>query len=214
VSAVDPEQGAPVSDEGLRELLAAATPTPWVHAHEGLQGGEVIRHGDVRVARVYKNNWPTYVPDCENAALIVAAVNALPDLLDRLAAVEAERDHWHEEALRAFAGTPSHSLAKWAVDEAMHDEIAATARAESAEAARDTALREKADVEARMGAVASKVKREADEQWTAHSEASDMYDLDAANHHGGVAEILDETYAALRAALAIPTATGDETSDP
>lgn len=80
---------APADIEALAVLLEAATPGPWEHAHEGLQGGEVIRGGDIRVARVYKSNWPDYRPDCENAALIAAAVNALPALL---AEVKASRE--------------------------------------------------------------------------------------------------------------------------
>lgn len=51
----------------MRERADAATPAPWEHGHEGLQGGEVIRGREHRVARVYKANWPTYAPDCENA---------------------------------------------------------------------------------------------------------------------------------------------------
>ena len=47
--------------EDLKKLLAAATPGPWTHASDKLAAGNIK------------------APD--NAALIVAAVNALPELL-------------------------------------------------------------------------------------------------------------------------------------
>lgn len=48
-----------------------ASPGPWSHSHEGLQGGEVIRSADdLRVTRVYQTGWPDYLPACENAAHI------------------------------------------------------------------------------------------------------------------------------------------------
>ena len=50
--------------EDLKKLLAAATPGPWTHASDKLAAGNIK------------------APD--NAALIVAAVNALPELLARL----------------------------------------------------------------------------------------------------------------------------------
>jgi hypothetical protein len=69
------------------EVAREASADPWTHVHEGLQGGEVIRAGAVRVARVYANTWSNgYVPDCENAAHI-----ARHDPARVLAEVEAKR---------------------------------------------------------------------------------------------------------------------------
>jgi hypothetical protein len=50
--------------EDLKKLLAAATPGPWTHASDKLAAGNIK------------------APD--NAALIVAAINAMPELLARL----------------------------------------------------------------------------------------------------------------------------------
>ena len=50
--------------EDLKKLLAAATPGPWTHASDKLAAGNIK------------------APD--NAALIVAAINALPELLAKL----------------------------------------------------------------------------------------------------------------------------------
>jgi hypothetical protein len=50
--------------EDLKKLLAAATPGPWTHASDKLAAGNIK------------------APD--NAGLIVAAINALPELLAKL----------------------------------------------------------------------------------------------------------------------------------
>lgn len=55
--------------EDLKKLLAAATPGPWAHASDKLAAGNIK------------------APD--NAALIVAAVNALPELLERVKRYES-----------------------------------------------------------------------------------------------------------------------------
>lgn len=74
----------------LRAVADVATPGPWEHNHEGLQGGEVIRAAAGRVARVYANTWPQHLPDCENAAFIAAFdPPTVLALLDRLEAAEA-----------------------------------------------------------------------------------------------------------------------------
>lgn len=78
--------------------------------------------------------------------------------------------------------------------------VDAIARAESAEAAH-------AELVAGIEGLATKVKTEADEQWTAHSEAADMRDTDTANRHGDVAEILDEVHSDIRHLLAALGAT-------
>lgn len=56
--------------EDLKKLLAAATPGPWTHASDKLAAGNIK------------------APD--NAALIVAAVNALPELLAEVRRLEAD----------------------------------------------------------------------------------------------------------------------------
>jgi len=58
--------------EDLKKLLAAATPGPWTHASDKLAAGNIK------------------APD--NAALICAAVNALPELLAERDRLSAERD--------------------------------------------------------------------------------------------------------------------------
>jgi cell division protein ZapA (FtsZ GTPase activity inhibitor) len=60
-----------VMNDELEKLLAAATPGPWTHASDKLAAGNIK------------------APD--NAALIVAAVNALPELL-------AENERLREES--------------------------------------------------------------------------------------------------------------------
>jgi len=75
----------------LRRLLAAATPGPW---HEGYWDGQHhVGNGEVPVT----GDLPR-VPDKKqsgaNAALIVAAVNALPGLLTALAELRSEAEQW------------------------------------------------------------------------------------------------------------------------
>jgi hypothetical protein len=76
----------------MRERASAATAGPWTHGHEGLQGGEVIRGADVRVARVYKNGWPEYLPDCENAEHIASWHPGVAFLVANM--LEAVADAW------------------------------------------------------------------------------------------------------------------------
>jgi hypothetical protein len=85
----------------LRALLAKATPVPW---HElgmpyyqyWITGSPAPKHGQIiknRIAVLDSYEWPNAEMPPErrtaNAALIVAAVNALPALLDRLEQAEA-----------------------------------------------------------------------------------------------------------------------------
>jgi hypothetical protein len=83
----------------LRRLLAEATPGRWYHliddyGVEGLQGTMFLTHevNDSQDALAGGLSWP-------NAALIVAAVNALPALLDELDAAEA-RESRLRDAIR------------------------------------------------------------------------------------------------------------------
>ena len=89
----------------LRELCDAATPGPWAEQHwKGAPDG-----------CVYAGNEWIANASIENAALIAAARTALPALLDRLEAVERERDEakaacrsWataHDEAIIADRDT-------------------------------------------------------------------------------------------------------------
>jgi hypothetical protein len=82
----------PISDADmalLRELAAKATPRPWSpdvyyivgQVPKGRPGGEVIG--------VFRPTAHIRTPDKANAELAVAAVNALPGLLVRLALAEA-----------------------------------------------------------------------------------------------------------------------------
>lgn len=85
---------APISVERLRELLAKATPGPWrSHKATVLMGAPTAGGFDI-------SNCPR---PYENAALIAAAINALPALLHQLAERDAEverlrfdADHWAE----------------------------------------------------------------------------------------------------------------------
>jgi hypothetical protein len=68
----------------MRERARGASEGPWRHEHVGLQGGEQINNGAVRVARVYANedDWRA----CENAAHVAswhpAVALAVADWLD------------------------------------------------------------------------------------------------------------------------------------
>lgn len=81
----------------LRKLLAESSPQPWrafespdadtfILSARGLRGDDVIAG-------------PTYAR--KNVALIVGAINSLPDLLDALARVTAERDELERRIHRA-----------------------------------------------------------------------------------------------------------------
>ena len=79
--------------EKLRALLASATPGPW---HVGTEGMRIAKMDDyagtsVRV-NLSKGRDPRAEDSSLDAALIVAAVNALPALLDVCEAAEACRD--------------------------------------------------------------------------------------------------------------------------
>lgn len=82
-----------IDTEKLRALLAAATPGPWragtvetwnVYADPN---GDVMAPGLGRVVAQMNRHYP----HSNDAALIAAAVNALPELLDALEAAEAKR---------------------------------------------------------------------------------------------------------------------------
>lgn len=71
----------------LRRLLAEATPGPW-RTEVGGQVWSWVRPNGRRF--VATTRYRTHPEDAPNAALIVAAVNALPGLLDRIEELEAE----------------------------------------------------------------------------------------------------------------------------
>lgn len=105
------------TDATLRELLAKATAQPWSACKDGACTCGQIWCADYPVATVERGEWGDSFPAIRltdddkaeaylkmrvygsvhddtataNAALIVAAVNALPDLLDRLTTAERER---------------------------------------------------------------------------------------------------------------------------
>lgn len=88
----------PITNE-LRKLLAAATPTPWAVSH-GDESWEVVQTKpdgtpDFRARRTAFDDGSAggeYGPSCNvlTRDLIVAAVNALPSLLDELDALRAD----------------------------------------------------------------------------------------------------------------------------
>lgn len=77
----------------LRALLAAATPGPWTEDDGSLYGpndgavAHIARHASMHTVMATGEDWSH-----ADAALIAAAVNALPALLDELEALRAERD--------------------------------------------------------------------------------------------------------------------------
>lgn len=96
------------AEEALRELLAKATPGPW--RQEFYRDGELLPDGTGGLDDYETPGSNVYVIDQSSdegycltefdagrpadAALIVAAVNALPGLLERLERVEALADEW------------------------------------------------------------------------------------------------------------------------
>lgn len=114
-----PAQAAEVTPGGvvarLRRLLAAATPGPWA---EGFTG-RVVTEG----SRPVLGRAVTVVFDTQahqgDLALIAAAVNALPALLDAVEAAAAYRaaEREHEAALKRYHdpdNTPGQDHAAWA----------------------------------------------------------------------------------------------------
>jgi hypothetical protein len=102
----------------LNALAAAATVAPWeVQTHWDVQNGDqgddrfedfesaapfsLIRCPGASIEDTIAEVWGTEHDDVANAALIVALVNAWPEidnLLARLATAEAERDEWRAMA--------------------------------------------------------------------------------------------------------------------
>ncbi len=88
---------APTDIEAMRALLAAATPGPWLDdadpPDDVVIWGRVPDQGSMLVANVCATRvglvGVALDVDARNARLIVAAVNALPTLLDELAAARA-----------------------------------------------------------------------------------------------------------------------------
>jgi hypothetical protein len=81
----------------LRELLAKATPRPWASTENDFYiSGDMDADNSSAIVAVELER-----PD---AALIVAAVNALPSLLDALGALRAERDAMRETLQRVVIG--------------------------------------------------------------------------------------------------------------
>lgn len=106
----------PALVDGLREMLAKATPGPWafnadnVHAHDGwiaVRPDEYLAASD--------KAWPW------NAGLIVGMHSALPDLLDELEALRASR----ETQRAANAAELLRKMEKTAAAESRADSLAA-----------------------------------------------------------------------------------------
>lgn len=98
---------APIDLDALEALIAAATERPWECSREPVpyHGSEEDRLWDLGPRGSGEDGFATLSSDAgANARLIVAAVNALPALLARLRAAEAERDVLRKvaEAARAF----------------------------------------------------------------------------------------------------------------
>lgn len=85
----------------LREKLAKATPGPWEarEAPDGyFQDMNIIRPDGLAVACAVMNGDITRTETWDNASLIVAAINALPTILDTLESQRREIE-WMREAL-------------------------------------------------------------------------------------------------------------------
>ena len=83
----------------LRRLLAAATPGPWTQHKDYVCAPEATEH-DWNVAHFPYNR--------EDAEFVVAAVNALPGLLDELDALQANNDELSEDLVNAVAFMGQH----------------------------------------------------------------------------------------------------------
>jgi len=91
--------------ERLRELLAKATPGPW--AVDGPPHNQIVWSGpDDRVCFMTHSDGADVERDKATAALIVEAVNALPDLLATIESLRAELAEVLKEsiALRCLLG--------------------------------------------------------------------------------------------------------------
>jgi len=135
----------------LRELLAQATPGPWTL--DTLQESTVTRGslyavtspGWRELATVYGNETPELEEQgAANGPLIVAAVNALPALLDRLETAERERLSEQRRADDNFASyervKAKYSAAESALS-ASRAEVAARAQGNAQDAVLIRALR-------------------------------------------------------------------------
>ena len=104
-----------MTTDDLRALLAKATPGPWdADGWTGTVRGAGVQQftgeHDAVWAKDESGEWtlicPTGLRDepqsNENAQLIVAAVNALPGLLDRLEAAERDAERYRLARSRAF----------------------------------------------------------------------------------------------------------------
>lgn len=78
--------------KNLRDLMRAATPGPWVL--EGKELSKLVSNGEVWVEAVVAHNYQ----ESNDAALIVAAVNALPGLLDEVERLRADLKETTERA--------------------------------------------------------------------------------------------------------------------
>lgn len=99
--------------DGLAELLAAATPGPW-EAVQGASGGWWIEQPNT--ATIADIDCDYSGAPAEDAALIAAMRNALPDLLAHLAAVTAERDEARAAVGGLLAAVESMRVAYYSTD--------------------------------------------------------------------------------------------------
>jgi len=89
----------------LRELLAKATPGPWEgHGlpYRGMDDPVITSQGGMYICQLtYDQQSITQEHDVDaDAALIVAAINALPELLNEVEMLRAERDRMREALAR------------------------------------------------------------------------------------------------------------------
>jgi hypothetical protein len=79
-----------VDIEALRALIEKATPGEWWEASNEVLRTEPRRGAHELIAQAQRGGWSGELNGAANAALIAAAVNALPALLDEVAQLRAE----------------------------------------------------------------------------------------------------------------------------
>jgi hypothetical protein len=109
--------------ERLRGLLAKASDLPWeVYVPEDGTGAACVKRVTDDADGSRRTDWPAVcncntLPNADNAALIVEAVNNLPALLTRLEALQAqpvgERSPELVEVIREWLASIDHTVSDW-----------------------------------------------------------------------------------------------------
>lgn len=103
----------PEKEAELRGLLEKATPGPWVECHNMAGAMSVVVQNDIGKSICWLN---IHNQEAANAALIVAAINALPDLLSALSTEREGRELAEAEGWRDAVSAVQYMAANWAQD--------------------------------------------------------------------------------------------------